>query len=230
MADITFACVWAGSGAPYDETWVQKLQNAVARHYPHAHRFVCLTDRDHIEGVETIKLEHNWPIYWSKIELFKTGTFSGPVIYMDLDVLLTGDISPFSQPWEDMVMISDYYPEIANSTLLYWNADDPFYSGIYEEMLADPEKVQHNFRNRWPVVNFGDQEYIADYLTKNGRTILRWQEVLPAEWFVEFSFKSGLNPVVRDQKYSPDLRFCHCLGAPKFERFPNMAIVRDHWK
>lgn len=230
MADITFACVLAGTGAPYTDEWVRKLRNAVARHYPYPHRFVCLTDRTEIEGVETIKLQHDWPIYWSKLELFKPGTFEGPVIYMDLDVLITGDITQFAQPWESMVMITDYYPEIANSTLLYWNASDPIYHGMYADMVENSATIQHEFRNRWPVINFGDQEYIADYLTKNGRSILRWQEVLPKEWFLEFSIKSALNPVVRDQKFSPDLRFCYCLGAPKFQRFPNMHIVRDHWK
>ena len=232
---ITFACVWVGPGsanhAPYDETWIQKLQNAIGRHYKGEHRFVCLTDREHIDGVETIKLEHNWPVYWSKLELFKPGQFDGPVIYMDLDVLITGDITEFATPRDSIVMLTDYYPEIANSTLLYWDASDPFYHGLYEDMVANPAQVQHNYRNRPHITNnFGDQEYIADFVTRNGRNILRWQEILPRDWFVEFSFTSRLNPVVRDQKYSDDIRFCYCLGSPKFQRFPNMHIVRDHWK
>lgn len=226
---ITFTCVWAGEGAPYSEEWVQKLKRGIERHYPRPHKFVCLTDRDHIEGVDTIKLDHNWPIYWSKMELFKPGQFSGPVVYMDLDVLITGDISEFVREWESMVMITDYYPEIDNSTMMYWNSDDEFYHGMYHDMVANSEQIQHDYRNRWPVKNFGDQEYIGEYIKRNGRQVLRWQDVLPKEWFVEFSIKSALNPIVRDKKYSNDLRFCYCLGAPKFQLFRKLPIVRDNW-
>ncbi|KKL89028.1 hypothetical protein LCGC14_1918760, partial [marine sediment metagenome] len=51
-----------------------------------------------IKGVTVIKLKHNWPGWWSKIELFRPDLSSdNTTIYFDLDVLILKDISEFSR-------------------------------------------------------------------------------------------------------------------------------------
>ena len=87
---LTIACVLR-SGGPYNADWVSGLQANVARFAP-PHRFVCLSDVD--VPCERVPLITGWPGWWAKIEVFRPGLFEGRVLYMDLDVLVTGDLAP----------------------------------------------------------------------------------------------------------------------------------------
>jgi hypothetical protein len=89
MEALTVCCVkW---GSRYGAEWVLRLRSMVAKHLSLDHRFVCFTDSP-IDGVECRPLEPNLPNWWSKLSLFKPGQFSGPVLYLDLDVVITGNI------------------------------------------------------------------------------------------------------------------------------------------
>lgn len=226
---ITFACVWRDHGY-YTAEWITKLAAGVKRHYPHPHRFVCLTDyAEPIEGAETIKLEHNWPKYWSKIELFRPNLFDGPVMYFDLDVLITGSLEPLVQDWPNMVMITDHLPEIDNSSMMYWDARDSFYEGIYLNFAGTPERFMRIHAAKEHVADFGDQEYIGHYLKRGGRPAMRWQDILPSEWFIEFCAMGRLNPIVERNIQSTDLKVAFCLGIPKFHDVPHVHLVKNHW-
>lgn len=229
MMPITFACVWTGNGAPYTEEWVQKLQRAVKRNCLLPHRFVCLTDRDHIDGVETIKLQHDWPKYWAKMELFKPYQFDGLVVYLDLDVLITGDITPMIKDWGRMMMLTDVFPEIANSTFMVWDGTDSFYHGLYSSMVLDAERIQYEYRDQWPKPNFGDQAYIDDWLARNGRPHKRWQNEMLETMFRPFSHQSKLDPQIAAHEWPSDMRLCYCLGNPKFHQHLDHPLVKEHW-
>src|SRR5262245_61940013 len=83
---LTIACVLK-SGGIYDATWVARLRDGVARHLPLTHRFVCLSDVE--VPCERIPLEHDWPGWWAKVELFK---LKAPVLFFDLDTAIVGDL------------------------------------------------------------------------------------------------------------------------------------------
>lgn len=103
---ITVACVyWRGRfrapkyrPATYSQLWVERLRNMVRRHLPIEHDFVCLSnERFRLEGVRVIPLKYDLPGWWSKMELFRPDLpiISGKVLYLDLDMVLLDDISPF---------------------------------------------------------------------------------------------------------------------------------------
>lgn len=120
---ITYACVLR-SGGIYDAEWVRKLSAQVARHATKPHRFVCLSDVD--VPCERIHLTEGWPGWYSKLELFRPGHFDGPVIYLDLDTLVLGDLSPL-EAYADgpLATLSDFYrPQMSASGVLCWS-DDP---------------------------------------------------------------------------------------------------------
>jgi hypothetical protein len=68
---LTVACVrW---GSKYGAEYVTKLRNACERNIlPHG--FVCFTDNP-VPGVYCRELPSDLPTWWSKIGLFKPGTF-----------------------------------------------------------------------------------------------------------------------------------------------------------
>lgn len=153
----TVACVLR-SGGRYCPEWVAKLRDGVAAHMG-AHRFVCLSD----VGVpcERIPLLHGWPGWWSKCELLRPGIFEGPVLYLDLDCIVTG-------PLDDLVsdgpltMCDDFLrPGLHNSSVMSWHGD---YSHIYEAMRRDPECVMAAYTRRKDK-RIGDQAFIEDQVT-----------------------------------------------------------------
>ena len=95
----------------YTPDYVIRLRNMVARHYPKPHRFVCITDDPRgLEDVETI------PLWFQHLKLggcfHRLRLFSdemrellGPrFIAMDLDCVVTGDLTPLFHRTEPFVI------------------------------------------------------------------------------------------------------------------------------
>lgn len=80
-------------GDKYSDDYVFKLQSMAARHLP-LHEFLCITDNP-VDGVPCDPLVCDLPGWWQKIGLFQPGLFPGDNIYLDLDLVITDDISVF---------------------------------------------------------------------------------------------------------------------------------------
>jgi hypothetical protein len=78
-------------GDKYPDYYVQRLQKSVSEYVTLKHRFVCITERD-IEGVECITHVVDWPGWWGKIGLFKPGVSDGYNLWLDLDLVITGNL------------------------------------------------------------------------------------------------------------------------------------------
>ena len=88
---LNVVCVLRQGGkVGYDATWVEKLKNSVARNLTIEHRFVCLSDVD--VPCERIPLIGAGAGFWSKLELFRTELFKGPVLYIDLDTVVCASL------------------------------------------------------------------------------------------------------------------------------------------
>lgn len=162
---ITVACVLRTGthfGADYDASWVRRLRRGVSEHLAAPHRFVCLTNVPDAftedVGIEARPLWHEWPGYWSKIELFRE-PFGGPVLYLDLDSLIIGDLAPlFDQPG-DFLMVPDFHKRgWGNSSAMFWEDD---WTGIYRDFLRDPDGAMGDY-HRTPEGRVGDQAFIED--------------------------------------------------------------------
>lgn len=119
--DVTVACV--KQGAKYPSEYVNILRAMVGKNLHKLHRFVCLTDDPQglDEGIEVIPLTENLPGWWSKLELFKPGQFEGRVLYLDLDVVVTGPLDPLA---ETDGIIKDWHLPGYNSSVMSWSGDE----------------------------------------------------------------------------------------------------------
>lgn len=141
------------TGGWCDESDVVRLAEQVARHCGE-HRFVCLTDVERIPGVEVIPLVHSWPGWWSKIELFRGGLFTGPVLFLDLDTIVLADISDMAGG--SFAMLRDFYtPQRLASGVMAWTDDAP--SVIYDTFRENPETHMRLYARG------GDQRFIRDH-------------------------------------------------------------------
>lgn len=115
-------------GDKYGEDYVHKLQAACERHIPHR-EFVCLTENP-VMGVQCNPLPSDLPGWWSKIGLFRPGLFPGDNLYLDLDVVVTGQITPF-------------LAALKTDPLKLWALDDFSYSLIRHKqgMSAETQRL-----------------------------------------------------------------------------------------
>lgn len=63
----------------------------VKRYLPIPHDFVCFTDKP-VEGIQCRKPPSVLPGWWGKIGLFKPLDVVYPLLYLDLDVVVTGEL------------------------------------------------------------------------------------------------------------------------------------------
>lgn len=122
------------SGGVYTPLWVQRLAAQIRAH--HDVRVVCLSDVD-VPGVETIRLLHDWPGWWAKVELFRPGLFDGPVLYFDLDTVILGPFDDLLAYDGRMAMLSDFYrPALAASGVMAWTPNVST-DGIYKRISSN---------------------------------------------------------------------------------------------
>ena len=98
---------------------VYALREMVARHYPHEHRFCCVTDEPHdLPGIKTIPMwdfgaaipspfgTHN-PSCYRRLRVFAPDAgklFGERLVSIDLDTVIVGDLTPLFDRSEDFVI------------------------------------------------------------------------------------------------------------------------------
>ena len=96
-AVLNVLCVKWGTKYPAD--YVNRLRSMVSRNLPLPHRFVCLTDdaAGLERGIETLPfLQTDLEYCWNKLLLFDRLPLEGVGLYLDLDVVVTGDLTPIA--------------------------------------------------------------------------------------------------------------------------------------
>jgi hypothetical protein len=158
----TIACVLR-SGGIYTPEWVHRLKQGIGRHASAPPRFVCLSDVD-VPGVEVLPLREGWPGWWSKIELFRPRLLTAPTLYLDLDVVIVGDIAPLVSACDRFTMMhergkADYF----NSSAMAWTGD---MSHVFDAFSRNPAVHMERFRSH---PRIGDQAFISDLLMREDR-------------------------------------------------------------
>lgn len=188
------------TGGEYNAGHVERLRAQVADHAPGI-EFRCLTDDPAVPG--GVPLEHGWPGWFSKLELFGV---QGPCLYLDLDVTVTGDLALLldAAAQHDLVMCRGFHgdddPNPFNSSVMGWCGDLGYLRDLF---ASDPDRwiARHALRTSW-----GDQGFIIDHVV--GRRIETWQDLLPG---MVLSYKRG---VLMGEDAS-DMRVCVYHGQPK---------------
>jgi hypothetical protein len=184
---LTVACVWVNGHLPYKVEYVTRLHAMCQRWIKRPFAFVCLTDTPKLvpSGVTAIEIPNPNPLkgWWSKIELFKPGRFTGRVLYLDLDTLIVGPITDVI----DYPAVFALAPHAGtfngkgglqvvkrfNSSVMVWDAgtQDALYTAWTPAIAS---------------VLWGDQDYI-------GRVVSD-ARAMPREWFPRLSELDGHAP------------------------------------
>ena len=177
---LTIICVLnQQKNAPYTVEWVRKLRNMVAIHtLERPYYFVCLSNVTfEMEGVSRIPLRYSLPGWWSKMEIFREAPESR-VLYIDLDVLIYGDLWPIIDFPADFAICQQHgRPDRHNGRKVHgvrpgYNSSvmvfdrGSFTESIWEKFNENPKK--------WMKLYRGDQDFLIEFFPD--------LDTLPAKW------------------------------------------------
>lgn len=181
--NLTVACLWVRGHRKFGSEYVTKLHKMVERHLDLPFRMVCLTDRPEkvppwIETF-TVPTPGLYKAWWSKLKLFDPRMpFDQRVLYLDLDVLVTGSLREIVDYPASFAIIPDMAPEFKgkgrqkvikayNSSVMVWD------HGSMADLWA-------GWKPGESVYLWSDQDYIAQHRPD--------EKTFPKEWFRRLSY------------------------------------------
>jgi len=225
------------SGGDFDGDYVLKLARAVGRNVSVPYTFHCFTDwLDRHEadidiwsehGIHPKPLYYGLPAWWSKIEIFRT---PGPALYLDLDTVLTGDISDLVRSAQTLatnalVMVAGFKHNDYGSGVMAWNAD---MSWLIERFIGIPRKSYRDRSNAMRLfaqgrVYRGDQDWITEECCRRKVRIIPIQDI----WCHVYSYKHQ----VRGNRLPDNARIVCFHGRPRPRDVASSADwVEEHWR
>lgn len=213
---VTFVCVLK-DGGDFLVDDVIRLSNSVKRNCSIPHQFVCLSDSKLIpKRIKSIPLIHNWPGWWSKIEVFRPDLFDTEyVCYLDLDTVITGSLDGLIQgninfsglmPWKGV----ERKRNAICSGLMVWQ--NKKFTMIYTNFTY--AKHSRLFR--------GDQDYISNILVKHSVPHKHLQK------FVKGIYSYKLDTNRKDLPSDAIIVVFH--GTPRPRACLHLPWVQEHWK
>ena len=205
--NLSIATVWR-SGGSYTQGHVKHIYESCKATIKEPFDFYCLTDSKESftdPKINKIQLQHNWPGYWSKMELFKPNQFKpgSNVFYIDLDTLITGDITDIATYDTDFMGMRDFNTlNFLSSGILKFKPETVHY--LYHTFHSNP--------NKWMKCRAGDQEAIFKILRKT------------PEWLQDL-FPGNSYKVLIPDNY--DIVCFH--GRPKMEDIMHDAVIQKYW-
>jgi hypothetical protein len=219
-------------GTKYSADYVNKLYNMVKRNCTLDYEFVCLTDdaKDINENVKIIPLPGGIGGWWCKPYMFsKDLPISGTVLYMDLDVVIAGNIDKlFTYSPNHWCIIRDFTRAMRPKWHKYNSSVIRFETGqldfVWEEFINDNITIQRKYH--------GDQDYLYEATYKRKAPMLypdswvqswKW-EVRKSKDFAPGGIR-GHRKLKIIETVTPRVECCVCV----FHGDPNPHNCEDPW-
>jgi len=209
-------------GTKYSRKYVNNLYKGVKANIKIPYTFNCFTDNPSglDSGIITYPLPAGIPYWWNKLYLFsKDMPLKGRMFYIDLDTVITGDISKIASTDEPFVLLQDvYHKEGWGSGLMAWDTDKVDVSHLWENYYPRAQSIHEKY---WP---HGDQVWIQQHL---GLKPAIWQNLYRGEIL---SLKVDCIRYI-DKPSKAKIVFYH--GKPSIEesiRMPNFKWIKRYWK
>lgn len=170
MNNLTIFSVCVGD--KYDTRYVYALRDMVANNLTIPHEFKCITPKN-LPGINCVKPFLPYQSWWSKMNLYAPRMATGPSIYFDLDVIITGNI--------------DYLADYTDTFSAPANWAMSGHGGIQSSVMAWPGNWYYpcaEIKKDWPGKStedgykifrgqkiWGDQEYLTMLLGDEWRKI-----------------------------------------------------------
>ena len=196
---MNVVCIyWKGDfrGRDLSAKDVWNLCETVDKHMDRPYRFYCLTnDMQSDTPGEKISLKHNWPGWWSKVELHRPDLPLGRTLYLDLDSYVISSLKPILDFPGDLVMFPTKTPQhkIRNSC-------DEGLVHCYQSsvMLFDPgTKIMVDLYDRFKK----DSQFWISQFRSEQDMMGKWipnQPMFPDEWLLKLASCRGIKEPSKD--------------------------------
>jgi hypothetical protein len=127
----------------YSKMWVDRLYAGIKRNLDIPFEFVCFSNDIQSDEYRIEPLTTNSWGWWNKLEQFKRGLFTGPVLSLDLDIVICKNLTDGlnSLPRNKLLMVKEPHQfrpgeYIENSSVVFWDGD---YSFLFDNfpMIAE---------------------------------------------------------------------------------------------
>lgn len=208
------------TGTAYGAEYPNRMRSMLARHLKLPHLFHCLTDDP--RGVKalnvTIPLHFQLPGWWGKLFLFSSLMPPGPLLYLDLDQLILGDIT-------DIVQECLQRPFACYSDHIEWcgvklgtafmTLEAHSFSHIFDEFYSDHARIMHEYEHG------GDQVYLGGKIPPE--SIWYFNDHFPPGTVQSYKFDYLENGL------SPNCKILNFHGRPKPHEL-NSPELMEHWQ
>lgn len=159
----TIITVYDEKNPIYNKEYVYKLRDSIKKQLPFF-KFVCLTNSDELNNIETIKFKYNWGGDYKKLEIFENFN-KGRFIYISLDCLIKNRLVEITR-FNGFTMIEDFVnSDVRNDSVMAWEGD---FSHIINKFKENPNKYIEQYKpiskqfqgKEWK--SCGVQKYIED--------------------------------------------------------------------
>lgn len=219
---LTVACLWIkGRGKrAYTLDYVTRLRSMVARHLTLPHHFVCMTDTPELlpDWIQPAKIKRPKKLvpWWCKLKLFKEGMWHGRVLYLDLDVIVTGSLDPIAKFPAPFALLPDMAPTFqGNPKTPHLKIVHRYNSSV---MVLDAGSRPNLWADWEPSVAYrlrSDQDWIGEKAPD--------EATFPREWF-ERLYPTTTPPFPPEQKVLLAIK----LKNQKAEK--TLPWVADYWR
>lgn len=185
-------------GGEYQVNHVSHMVTALRAHAPEATLLLLSDDvRARETGVDVVMpLRHEWRGWWAKMELFRPD-LPGDFLYLDLDTMVVGDLSPLLATTR-LTLLRDFYRPLGLGSGLM-RVPTMCRAAVWEDWMRKPAYWMARLR--------GDQDFLELHWL---REAARWQDLLPGQ---VVSYKVDVLP--QGGVVSPEARVVCFHGRPR---------------
>ena len=219
------------SGGPYGVEYVKRIYDALQKQWETL-PLQCLSDlpQSAMPFCEVIPLKHNWPGWWSKIELFRDDLVPCTAIYLDLDTVILGDLGYLAE-------VAQEYPFTAlrgfNQNLKNPDKQENFASGVMAGCFCELSHIYETFKkNTYAAMRrnsrhrdwrHGDQGFIAECIDVD--KVPRIQSLLSENYIIGKRYLRN-----HDNQIPEDARLIAWSGSPRLHELPKDHLISRLWR
>ena len=230
-------CACLIHGTLYSWDYVDRLHSMLSRNLSNGIRLHVYTEPDRVVPAHMIKhelkdLKISGPrkAWWYKLQLFNHKYHQGPLLYFDLDTVITDNIDwithqPLDYFWAPRDFKRLWRPSHTgiNSSVMWW--DTRKFDNIWQEFRNQDFNL---LRRRYP----GDQDFLSDAITHDRRRFLDEQLIRSWKWEC---FDGGWDFKYRKNTAPGTGTRLNGAGVLVFHGSPNPSEVQDpvilqHWQ